>query len=225
MNSVTTRALRLVLWRLALTGWAIFGPARTWNYWQGWVFLAAFFIPEFGLLIYLARHDQGLLERRLKGGMGAEQRPLQKAVMFLVMISFSLMIISSSRDHQINPSAVPPELIGMADGLLILGQWVVFRVFRENTFGSITIGTVPGQRVISTGPYAWVRHPMYSGFLLGYLTIPLALGSWRGLAFSGGLLLAFVIRLLDEERFLRQSLPGYAEYCQTVPDRLIPKVW
>ena len=106
-----------------------------------------------------------------------------------------------------------------------LGFFIVFRVFRENSFTAATIEVAPDQRVISTGPYAIVRHPMYSGALVMLVGTPLALGSWWGLLMSVLTIFAIAWRAIDEERFLRKNLPGYAEYCQIVRYRLLPFVW
>jgi protein-S-isoprenylcysteine O-methyltransferase Ste14 len=109
--------------------------------------------------------------------------------------------------------------------LAALGFLIIFFVYRENSFASATIGVYAGQTVISTGPYALVRHPMYLGGFLMFLGMPLALGSWWGLPVLALVMPAFIWRIIDEERLLTQKLPGYAEYKDKVPWRLIPFVW
>jgi len=113
----------------------------------------------------------------------------------------------------------------VGDVLTALGSFIVFRVFKENSFTAATIEVAPYQRVISTGPYAIVRHPMYSGALVMLVGTPLALGSWWGLLMSVLMIFAIAWRALDEEGFLLKNLPGYAEYCQIVRYRLVPFVW
>jgi protein-S-isoprenylcysteine O-methyltransferase Ste14 len=105
------------------------------------------------------------------------------------------------------------------------GFYLIFLVFKENTFASSTIEIATGQRVISTGPYAVVRHPMYTGGLLYLLAMPLALGSWWGLVAAAGFVPVLAWRLLDEERFLSRNLPGYDVYCATIRWRLIPGIF
>jgi protein-S-isoprenylcysteine O-methyltransferase Ste14 len=111
------------------------------------------------------------------------------------------------------------------DALVALGFLIIFIVFKENTFTAATIAVAPDQKVISTGPYAIIRHPMYSGALVMLFGTPLALGSWWGLLMF--IAIAFIIawRLLEEEKLLSRSLSGYKEYCQKVQYRLVPLIW
>jgi protein-S-isoprenylcysteine O-methyltransferase Ste14 len=107
----------------------------------------------------------------------------------------------------------------------VLGWLAIFVVFKENTFTSATIEVAPDQKVISTGPYAIIRHPMYAGALVMLLGIPIALGSWWGLVVIVAMMPALIWRLFDEEKFLARKLPGYLEYQKQVRYRLIPLVW
>lgn len=109
--------------------------------------------------------------------------------------------------------------------LIVLGWTIILFVFRENTFTSATVEVAADQRVVSTGPYAVVRHPMYSGSLLYFLGIPIALGSWWGLLVGILMMPVFVLRLFDEEKLLARNLPGYSEYMDRVKYRLVPFVW
>jgi protein-S-isoprenylcysteine O-methyltransferase Ste14 len=113
----------------------------------------------------------------------------------------------------------------LGDLMTVLGFAVMYRVFRENTFAAATVTVETGQRVITTGPYARVRHPMYAGALLLFLGTPLALGSWWGLAVYIPSLAVLVARLRDEEQFLMRNLAGYADYRRRVRFRLLPGVW
>jgi protein-S-isoprenylcysteine O-methyltransferase Ste14 len=118
-----------------------------------------------------------------------------------------------------------PVVALVGDSLIVLGTLIIIFVFKENTFSSATIELAPDQTVVSTGPYAWVRHPMYAGGLVMLLGIPIALGSWWGFLVIAVVLPALIWRLLDEERFLARNLPGYAEYQDKLRYRLIPLVW
>jgi protein-S-isoprenylcysteine O-methyltransferase Ste14 len=119
-----------------------------------------------------------------------------------------------------------PVYVALAgDGLVAIGWFAIFFVFKENTFSSATIELAPGQKVISTGPYALLRHPMYAGSLVMLLGIPIALGSWWGALIIVAIIPALIWRLLDEEKFLARNLPGYVEYQNKVRYRLIPGVW
>jgi protein-S-isoprenylcysteine O-methyltransferase Ste14 len=120
---------------------------------------------------------------------------------------------------------MPPSVALAGDVLMALGWLAIFFVFKENSFTSATIELAPDQRVISTGPYALVRHPMYAGGLVLLLGIPIALGSWWGVLAFVTIMPALIWRLIDEERFLARNLPGYTEYQEKVRYRLIPRVW
>jgi protein-S-isoprenylcysteine O-methyltransferase Ste14 len=128
-------------------------------------------------------------------------------------------------DHRFRWSAVPVYLVVAADVLTVVGFYLVWRVYRENTFTSATVEVEEGQRVVATGPYAIVRHPLYASSSLYILAMPLALGSWWGFVGLGVMLPFLIWRLLDEERLLEQRLPGYREYQQRIRYRLVPGVW
>ena len=225
MSLLSFRAFFLFAWRLAAVGLCLFIPAGSLDFWQAGVFLPVFFIPDLLIVIYLIRKDPDLLKRRLKGGELAEPRFSQKAIIVLMKLCFTGLLVISGLDHHLGSSHVPVVLVMVADAGVLLGFWIYFRVFKENTFASAIVTIVPEQKVISTGPYAVVRHPMYSGVLVVDGCIPLALGSWWALPVILGVLGVIVLRLLDEEKLLRQSLPGYEDYCRRIPYRLIPRIW
>jgi len=156
---------------------------------------------------------------------GAEKDRTQKLIQLFASFAFIGAMILPSLDHRFSWSAVPPPVVVVGDVLVALGFLIVFLVFKENTFTAATIEVAPDQRVISTGPYAIVRHPMYSGALLMLLGTPLALGSWWGLLMFIPMLFVIAWRAIDEERFLLTNLRGYEEYCQLVRYRLVPFVW
>ena len=204
---------------------ALFLPAWSFDYWQAWLFLAAFFMPEALLVAYLYRNDRPLLARRLKAGSAAETRFRQKIIMLLAIVFWGSIILTTGFDHRFHWSHVPAWLVCLADVANLAGFYLTYRVFRENSFAAATVRVDDGQKVIATGPYAVVRHPMYSAAVLMNLCLPVALGSWWGVPFSALNVCLIVVRLLDEEKMLRQDLPGYSEYCGKVRYRLIPQVW
>jgi len=203
----------------------LFAAAWTFDYWQAWTFLALYFAASFAIILYLMKRDPKLLERRMSGGPWAEKEPTQKIIMSLMSLGFIGLLVIPALDHRFAWSWMPPYVAMAGDVLVVLGWLAIYFVFRENTFSSATIELAPGQRVISTGPYALVRHPMYSGALVMLLGIPIALGSWWGVLIVVAMAPALVWRLFDEERFLAKNLPGYREYQTKVRYRLIPRVW
>lgn len=203
----------------------IFLPARTLDYWQAWIFLAVFFGSVLAITFYLMKNDPKLLERRVNAGPGAEQGKTQKIIQSLAAIAFIAMFVVSALDHRFAWSAVPPYVSVLGDVLVALGLYFVFLVFKENSFASGTIEVGAEQRVIATGPYALVRHPMYIGALVMLLGVPLALGSCWGVLTIIPMVLVLVARLLNEEKFLAKNLAGYSEYQTKVKSRLLPLIW
>ena len=135
------------------------------------------------------------------------------------------MIVVPALDHRFHWSDVAIHFILVGDIFVLLGLLIVFLVFKENSYAAGVIEVGKEQKVISTGPYALVRHPMYTGALLMLCFVPLALGSWWGLVFILPMFVVIVLRLLEEEKFLLKNLPGYNEYCQTTRYRLVPFIW
>src|SRR5271163_4040370 len=190
----------------------IFLPAWTVHYWQGWMCLLVFLVCATGITLYLMKNDPALLGRRMSAGAGAEQEKSQKIIQVLSSIAFAGLFVVSALDHRFAWSPVPvPGVIG-GELLIVLGFIFVFLVFKENSFTSGIIEVAADQKVISTGPYGVVRHPMYLGALIMLIGIPMALGSWWGEIVIVPMIVMLAWRLLDEERFLVQNLPGYDEY-------------
>jgi protein-S-isoprenylcysteine O-methyltransferase Ste14 len=206
-------------------GITLFVPAWTFDYWQAWVCICVFVAPSALITAYLWKNDQTLLASRVKAGSQAESEPLQKRIQFFAALAFIGIFVLSSLDHRFSWSRVPLPFVVAGDALILLGFFIVFRVFVENTFTAATIQVVAGQRVVSTGPYAFVRHPMYAGALVMLFGIPFALGSAWGLLMLVPMIIILVQRLLDEEKFLSQSLPGYKEYCHKIHYHLVPLIW
>src|SRR5258708_4577829 len=194
----------------------LFGSAGTFDYWQGWHFLAVYFAASIALTLYLARNDPPLLEPRTRGGPWAEKQPAQRLIILFASAGFIGLLVIPALDRRFGWSHAPPTVELAGDLLILLGWIEIFFVFRENSFTSATIELAPDQRVISTGPYALVRHPMYAAALVMLLGIPLALGSWWGLVALAVISPALIWRIFDEETFLADNLPGYAEYTRKV---------
>ena len=225
MTSLNLRALRSSLLGLAFMAGLLFIPAGTLRYWQAWAFIAVFSASSTAITVYLARNNPALLERRIKAGPQAEAEAAQKVIMSFAMSSFLAMLVVPALDRRFGWTEVPALASVAGDALVAISFLLVFFVLRANSYSASTIQVVEGQQAVSTGPYALVRHPMYAGVLPMLLGIPLALGSWWGLATLAVFVPALVWRLLDEERFLLRKLPGYVEYCQRVRYRLLPGIW
>ena len=206
-------------------GILLFAPPWTLNFWQAWVFLFVFSASAALITVYLWKKDPKLLERRMKAGPGAEKEKSQRLIQLFASAAFTGMIILPAFDRRFAWSDMPAFLAIAGDVLVALGFLVIFFVFKENPFTAAIIEVAAEQKVISTGPYALIRHPMYAGALIMLLGTPLALGSWWGLLTFIPITLIIVWRLLDEERFLSKYLEGYSEYQKKVRYRLIPFVW
>jgi protein-S-isoprenylcysteine O-methyltransferase Ste14 len=213
--------LRLVVTLAAM----LFVPAWTLAFWQAWVFLVVFCGSALAITVTLMKNDPLLLQRRINAGPAAETRKIQKIIMFFAFIAFVVLILVPAIDHRYAWSVVPPAVSIAADFLIAAGFLAIFFVFRENSFTSSVIEVGAGQKVVSTGPYALVRHPMYCAALFMLTGVPPALGSWWGLLAMPAITLVLAWRLLDEEKFLVRNLAGYAEYQAKVRYRLIPLIW
>jgi protein-S-isoprenylcysteine O-methyltransferase Ste14 len=189
------------------------------------VFFAFFFVGSSAIGLYLAICNPVLLERRMNVGPTAEKETSQKIIILFALLGFIALLVFPGLDHRFGWSTVPPYVSVAGDALVALGFILTFVVILQNDYAASTIQVVEGQKVVSTGLYAYVRHPMYAGVLPMLVGMPLALGSWWSLV---GLVLAvpaIIWRLVDEEKFLHKNLPGYTQYMQKVRYRLIPFIW
>jgi len=200
----------------------LFLPAGSVRFWEAWLYCGVLFIPMLFVVRYFVKTDPALLERRLKW---KEPEPGQKTLIKLATGSFFIGFILTGFDYRYQWSAVPVALVLAANTLVFLGYLLFFLVLRENSYASRVIEVEQGQKVITTGPYAVVRHPLYLGVLVMLLFTPLALGSvWALLPFL--LLVPIVVfRIIKEEEVLLRELPGYQKYCQQTRYRLVPFVW
>jgi protein-S-isoprenylcysteine O-methyltransferase Ste14 len=200
----------------------LFIPAGSLDYWQAWVYLGVLFAPLVFVVNYFLKRDPGFLERRMRV---REKEPSQHKIQVLGGILFFLGFLIPGLDYRFGWSSVPVPIVLTADAFVFLGYLFIFVVFRENSYASRIVEVEAGQRVITSGPYALVRHPMYLGFIVMFLATPPALGSLWGLPVFLLTPVFLVFRIRNEEEVLARDLPGYAEYSQKVKYRLIPLVW
>ena len=203
----------------------VFICAGTIHFWQGWLFCLVFWSSSIAMGIYFIEYNRPLLERRMRFGPWEESRPIEKIVITLTFLTFVALIIAPALDHRFAWSRVPAMVVVIANILMVATFGFFLVVLRANSFAASTITVEAGQRVISTGPYAYVRHPMYAGAILLIFAMPLALGSWWGLLVPVISTPILIVRILDEERALGAELPGYKDYLVAVPYRLVPRVW
>ena len=210
--------------QLVVLGLLLFWPAGTFDYWQAWV-LVVLAISTWISGVYLLRADPATLEGRTRGGPTAETRTVQKVAIGGLWLSLATMLVVSALDHRFGWSAVPTAISLVGDVLVAVGLAVPVLAVIQNSYAAVTVQVGEGQKVVSTGLYGLVRHPMYTGNVVMMVGIPLALGSYWGLAFVVPGLLVLAWRLRDEEKLLQEELDGYREYTQQVRYRLVPGMW
>ncbi len=222
MNPLLTRViLRLafspvVIWLLILL------PAGTNNFWQVYLYFSLLLILVLLGFVYFMQHDPALIERRLNI---REKESKQKWLVLAIGISVIAIYMISGFDKRFNWSDIPVWLVLLADLISLCGYILILLVFKENSFAGRIIKVETDQFVVATGPYAHVRHPMYSGAILMYTTTPIALGSWWGLLPVIIISIALMVRSIMEEEVLQRDLVGYSDYSQQVKWRLIPAIW
>ena len=225
MDALARQALEGLVGVFLVTAALLFGIAWTLDWWQAWLFLAVYFGCSIALTLFMYIKDQALLERRMRGGPLAEKEPTQRLIMSIASVGFVGLIVVPALDRRFAWSHMPAWVAIAGDVVMALGWLAIYFVFRENSYTSATIEMAADQTVISTGPYACVRHPMYAGAFPMLLGIPVALGSWWGVLALLVIAPALIWRIFDEERFLAKNLAGYILYKQKVRYRLIPHFW
>ena len=225
MKDLNKKAFSGLLGFLLVMAALLFLPAGTLDYWQAWALLAVFGASALAITLYLMKKDPKLLERRVYAGPTAEKETSQKIIQSITAAGFCATLVVPALDHRFHWSTVPLYAAVAGDILVALGFLIIFLVYKENSFASAVIELAPEQKVISTGPYALIRHPMYVGGFIMFLGMAPSLDSWWGLLVLVPMTPALIWRLLDEERFLTKNLAGYAEYRNKVKYRLIPPVW
>jgi protein-S-isoprenylcysteine O-methyltransferase Ste14 len=218
--------LQNVIWIVAM-GALLFAPAGTLHWPAAWVYLGT--VATLGVACgwWLARTDPALLAERMHPMMQKNQPAADKIFMLVFGFAALIWFVAIGLDARMHASHVPFALQALGMAMLLVSTGFVMWVMRTNSFASpvVKLQTERGHRVISTGPYAFVRHPMYSGSLLFFIGAPLLLGSWWGVAMSPLFAVLFAIRAKIEERALIAGLPGYADYTKRVHYRLLPGLW
>lgn len=210
-----------------IAAWILFpafllGTGGTLWWWQAWVYCALLLLPMTVFALWMSRRDPESLERRMKV---QERDPVQRRIQIWGGIFFLVLMTLPGIDHRYGWSDPPliAELIAMA--IVMVSYIAILGVFVVNRWAGRTVETYTEQTVVATGPYAIVRHPMYSGVVALSLATPVALGSWWSLLPMLGVLPMIAIRIDNEEAILTAELPGYADYCARVHWKLIPHVW
>lgn len=216
------RGILAAVMGFVLLAGVLFLAAGTVWYWQAWAFLIALFLPMLVLFVYLAVADPALLERRLRG---REQRSEQGVIVWLTAGLLVAALLVPALDVRFGWSNVPAVLSLTADAIMVAGYVLFAWVLRTNSYASRVIEAQEGQKLVDTGPYGLVRHPMYSAIIVMYLAMPVALGSWWGLIPALATVPMLVARTVDEEKMLVGDLPGYVEYRQRVRWRIVPGIW
>lgn len=218
--------LRLVATRFVLgipvLALLLFLPAGTFAYWHAWVYLCILLVPMMFVITYLLKEEPELLERRMRV---KENQVTQKWIVILSAVYFLILFLLPGLDYRFGWSEVPVAAVVVADAIVLLGYGLVFLVFKQNRYASRIIEVEPEQKVITTGVYAIVRHPMYLGVCLMYIFSPLALGSYWGMLVALLIIPILVARIRNEENVLAKELKGYPQYMQHTKYHLIPGIW
>ena len=225
MNNLIVKSFLGLIFLDLVLALALFLSAGTMAFWQAWVFLAVWTVCVILITAYLIKYDQKLLTSRVQAGPVAETQKIQQVIQGFASLFFIGIFIVAGLDFRFHWSVVPPVVSWISNGFVVLGFFIVFLTFKENSYTSAIIEVAEQQKVVTSGPYRLVRHPMYAGAILLLLFAPLALGSWVALPFPLPLILVVAIRSVEEEKFLRANLAGYADYCLKVRYRLVPYIW
>ena len=203
----------------------IFIPAGTFQYWQGWAYVATWIMVGTAYTVYVAKYDPALLKRRTEAGISHEKEPAQKIIISFLFAAFPALLVLPALDHRFGWSSVPWFASAFGDALLAFSFYIFYLVSKVNTYAAANVRVEEGQKVISTGMYGFVRHPMYFGTLFLLVGTPIALGSWWSLLVVPVFIPILVVRILNEEKVLARDLPGYVEYMQKVRYRLVRHIW
>ena len=213
----------------ALFALVLFWPAETFAWWRAWVLIVVVAVAAILSLRGLARHDPALLAERFRPPIQAAQPVADRIVLLAFLVAYlgAVLVVPFDVFHWHVLPRPPAWLASAGLALFIVGWWIADRGMRANTFAAAVVKSQPerGQRVIDSGPYAIVRHPMYAGAVLLLVGLPLWLESIAGALVALAPIALLVVRIAVEERVLRAALPDYVSYAERVPARLIPGVW
>lgn len=221
----TPKMLVFGLVELVVLGLMLFLLAGTFNYWQAWVLLVVCALSAWIPSVYLQRANPAAHQRRMRAGPVAESRTVQKVAIAGWYSSLAAILVVSALDHRFGWSSVPPEICLVGDVLVAVALGVVMLVVFQNSYAAATVRVEAGQKLVSTGLYGLVRHPMYTGDVIMMVGIPVALGSYWGLVIVIPGLTVLALRIRDEEKLLRAELDGYRVYTRKVRYRLVPHMW
>jgi protein-S-isoprenylcysteine O-methyltransferase Ste14 len=227
-SAVMRKLISRTVYYLVALALLLFGSAGTLGWPAAWVYLAMTAVVSIGGGLWLARHDPALLAERLKPVIQRDQKSWDKIFMaVMVALWFGWLVLMGVDAGRFHWSQVPLIVQIAGAGLIGLGSYLVYLTFKTNSYAApvVKIQKERGHRVVTTGPYAYVRHPMYAGALGLVLGAPLLLGSWWGLAGAALLILVMAMRAVLEERALKAELAGYADYAARVRYRLVPHLW
>lgn len=228
MSSVTSRLIsRTALWT-AVNAVLLFAAAGTVLWPAAWIYMALTGVLGVASGLIIARHDPALLEERMKSPIQRDQKPWDKILLSVFFVLWLLQYVVAGLDAvRFRFSEMPLWLEGVGAAGVVLGLYVFHIVMRANTFAApvVKIQTERQHRVVSTGPYAYVRHPMYAGAIALILGTGLLLGSWLAVGLGVVLIASLAYRAVLEEETLKRELPGYDAYAARVRYRLIPRVW
>ena len=216
-----------VIW-LVILGAILFLSAGTLDWPEAWVLLIGSGALGLVSAVIIARHDPQLMRERMRGPIQNQQKPWDKVLLAVVMVLCIAMFVVAGLDAvRFRTSNMPLWLEALGAAGIALGIYIFHVVMRTNSYATavVRIQDERGHQVVSTGPYAFVRHPMYSGAILYFLGIALLLGSWYAVGIAVALIALFGLRAVWEEQTLIDELPGYAAYAQRVRYRLIPGLW
>ena len=221
-SKVLAQGLLKMLSGMLIVGLVLFLPAGTWNYFNGWLFCGLLFLPMLVLGALLLWKAPALLEKRLNT---KEQEKTQMAVVAVSSLLFLAAFVAAGLDFRFGWTHVPIWLVCLAAVLQLAAYGLYAEVMRENAWLSRTVEVQENQKVIDTGLYGIIRHPMYTATILLFLAMPLVLGSWVSFAIMLLYPVVIVFRIRNEEQVLEAGLAGYREYKQRVRCRLLPFIW
>lgn len=225
MNELYRRAIVQSVVALAFLIGLIYTCAGTWHYGQGWLFLGVFSAVTTAFTVYLAIYDKPLLARRMQAGPWHEHERAQRVIVSLIILAFFAFIVLPVLDYRLGLSRVPPWVSVVGDAIIVAAYVAIFWVVKANSWAAANVRVEAGQTVIDTGPYAYVRHPMYAGAVWLFVGMPLALGSWWTVMLIVPVMFVLRWRMADEERVLSRELAGYTEYMRRVRYRIVPTLW
>ena len=222
---MTSSLIRSSIFGIAALLALVFIPAGTVRYWQGWAFVAVWIIASGAYTAYLVKYDPALLKRRTEAGISHEKEPAQKIIIFFLFAAFVALMVLPPLDFRFGWSNVPWYVSVVGDALIAFSYYIFYLVSKVNTYAAANVRVEEGQKVISTGMYGFIRHPMYFGALFLLVGTPLALASWWSLLLVPLFLPILYFRIVNEEKVLARDLQGYTEYMRKVRYRLVPYIW